>query len=307
MKSNSAPGWKKSYAWKEKATGYCFILPALIFLFLIVIYPLIYNISISFREATMSSFSGKQPFVGLKNYNVVLGMPVFRTAFWNTFLFTIVSLFFQFIIGFALALFFSKKFRLSQFARGILLVCWLVPVIVVASVWKWIFAGDGSGIINFLLMQMGWISEPISWMTTKSGAMGSLIFTNIWRGVPFNMLLLATGLTTLPQDVHEAAAIDGANRWKHFFYITLPLLKPTIISVITLGFIYTFKTFELVYIMTNGGPLDATEILATVSYRLTFSNFEFGQGAAVANIMLVILILIGFINLRFMEKDEVMS
>ena len=188
-----------------------------------------------------------------------------------------------------------------------LMVCWLVPTIVTASVWQWIYAGDSSGILNFLLMKLHVISSPISWMTSATGAMWALIITNVWKGVPFNMLLLSTALTTLPQDVLEAASIDGAGRWKRFVHITLPMLRPSIVSVVTLGFIYTFKTFELIYIMTQGGPLNATENLATVSYRLTFSNFEIGQGAAVANLMMTLLIVIGIISQRFMEKDEVMS
>ena len=187
------------------------------------------------------------------------------------------------------------------------MVCWLIPVLVFASLFKWIFAGDGSGIINYFLTQLGLIKEPIPWLTSPKSAMSALIISNIWRGVPFNMILLATGLTTLPKELYEAAEIDGASKPQSFAYITLPLLKPTIISVITLGFIYTFKAFDMIYIMTSGGPLDSTQILATASYKLTFDSFEFGQGAAVANVMLIVLCIVGFINLKFMDKDEVMS
>ena len=257
------------YTKREIMAGYCFILPAAVFLALIVIYPLIYNLSMSFHEVTLETFRGEQPFIGLENYREVLA-------------------------------------RLSKISRGLLMVCWLVPVIVFASVWKWIFAGDGSGILNYFLTQLHIVKAPVSWLTTERGAMTALIITNIWRGVPFNMLLLATGLTTLPEELFEAAAIDGANRIQRFCHITLPLLKPTILSVVTLGFIYTFKAFDLIYIMTNGGPLDSTQILATASYKLTFSNFEFGQGAAVANIMLILLLVVAIFNLKLMEKEEVM-
>ena len=294
------------YTKREIMAGYCFILPAAVFLALIVIYPLIYNLSMSFHEVTLETFRGGQPFIGLENYKEVLAMPMVRKAIWNTIYFTVMSIIFQFVIGFALALLFSKAFRLSKISRGLLMVCWLVPVIVFASVWKWIFAGDGSGILNYFLTQLHIVKAPVSWLTTERGAMTALIITNIWRGVPSNMLLLATGLTTLPEELFEAAAIDGANRIQRFRHITLPLLKPTILSVVTLGFIYTFKAFDLIYIMTNGGPLDSTQILATASYKLTFSNFEFGQGAAVANIMLILLLVVAIFNLKLMEKDEVM-
>lgn len=291
----------------ENRAGYLFIFPALVFLLAFVAFPIIYNIVISLREVNVYTFTGEQSFVGLRNYRDVLAMPVLGKAVRNTLYFTVMCILFQFVIGFGLAMMFSKPFPLSRLARGMLMVCWLVPTIVTASVWQWIYAGDSSGILNFLLMKLHVISSPISWMTSATGAMWALIITNVWKGVPFNMLLLSTALTTLPQDVLEAASIDGAGRWKRFVHITLPMLRPSIVSVVTLGFIYTFKTFELIYIMTQGGPLNATENLATVSYRLTFSNFEIGQGAAVANLMMTLLIVIGIISQRFMEKDEVMS
>lgn len=290
---------------KEKRAGYAFVLPAIIFLLLLVIYPLFYNITMSFHDVTLKTFNGEQEFIGLKNYIDVLSMPVVRRAIFNTLFFTIISLLFQFVIGFALALLFSQKFALSKWARGLLMVCWLIPVIVFASVWKWIFAGDTSGILNYILMQLHLIDTPISWLTTSDGAMEALIIANIWRGVPFNMLLLATGITTLPMDVFEAAIVDGASKIQSFFQITIPLLKPTIISVITLGFINTFKAFDLIFVMTRGGPLDSTQILATESYKMSFTNFEFGQGAAVANIMLVLMLIVGFINLKLTEKEGI--
>lgn len=290
---------------KEKRAGYAFVLPAIIFLLLLVIYPLFYNITMSFRDVTLQTFNGEQEFVGLQNYIDVLSMPVVRRAIFNTIFFTVVSLIFQFIIGFALALLFSQKYALAKISRGLLMVCWLIPVIVFASIWKWIFAGDTSGILNYILMQIHVIDEPISWLTTPNGAMAALIISNIWRGVPFNMLLLATGITTLPSDVFEAAVVDGASKVQSFFKITVPLLKPTIISVITLGFINTFKVFDLIFVMTKGGPLDSTQILATESYKMSFTNFEFGQGAAVANIMLILMLIVGFVNLKLTEKEGV--
>ena len=239
----------------------------------------------------------------MKNYVDVLAMPVVRKAIFNTLFFTVVSLIFQFVIGFALALLFAKKYGLSELSRGLLMVCWLIPVLVFATIWKWIFAGDTSGILNYILIQLHVIETPIRWLTTTNGAMTALIIANIWRGVPFNMLLLATGLTTLPMDVFEAAAIDGASKCQRFFRITIPLLKSTIISVITLGFINTFKVFDLIYVMTKGGPLDSTQILSTVSYKMSFSNFEFGQGAAVANIMLVLMLIVGFFHLKITDRE----
>jgi len=301
------PGIRIKRSYMEKISGYTFILPALIFLLGFVGYPLIYNIVISFYDVNVETLNGIKPFIGLSNYIAIINTPVFRTALFNTFYFTFVCIVFQFTIGYGLALLFSKKFFGNEFTRGILLVCWLVPNIVVATVWKWMFGGDTSGIINYLLLALKLIDAPIVWMTSTSGAMWALIITNIWRGIPFNMLLLATALTTLPGDVFEAAEIDGASKIQRFIKITVPLMKPTIITVITLGFIYTFKTFELIYVMTGGGPANATEILATVSYRFAFTNFDFGQGSATANILFLILMVFGIVYLKFVEKDEVIS
>ena len=290
----------------EKRAGYGFILPAFIFLVALIIFPITYNISMSFKEVNMMTLNGKQDFIGLKNYISVFQNPIMKTAFFNTLIFTLFSLVFQFVIGFALALLFSKNFRGSRVGRGLMMIGWLIPLMAVASVWKWIFAGDASGILNYFLMKLHVISEPVSWLLKADTAMFALIVTNIWRGVPFNIMLIATGITTLPRDVFEAASIDGAGKWQQFKFITLPLLKPTLISVLTLGFIYTFKTFDLVYIMTGGGPLNGTEILATLSYGLTFDDFEFGQGAAVANIMLLVLLVVGAINIKMSNDEEVM-
>ena len=139
---------------KEKRAGYAFVLPAILFLLLLVLYPLTYNITMSFRDVTLKTFNAEQEFVGLKNYVDVLAMPVVRKAIFNTLFFTVVSLIFQFVIGFALALLFAKKYGLSELSRGLLMVCWLIPVLVFATIWKWIFAGDTSGILNYILIQL---------------------------------------------------------------------------------------------------------------------------------------------------------
>lgn len=285
--------------------GYGFIMPAFVFLIGLILFPLAYNVAMSFKEVNMYTLNGEQAFIGMENYKRIFQNPLLLKAFINTMVFTVVSLSFQFIIGFSLALLFSKNFRGNRFERGLLMIGWLIPLMAVASVWKWIFAGDSSGILNFILLKLHIIKEPIAWLLQENTAMLALIITNIWRGVPFNIMNIATGITTLPHELYEAASIDGAGRFQKFWYMTIPLLKPTLLSVLTLGFIYTFKTFDLVYIMTGGGPLNGTEILATLSYGLTFDDFEFGQGAAVANIMLLVLFIVGIINLKISGDEEV--
>ncbi len=155
------------------------------------------------------------------------------------------------------------------------------------------------GIINQFLMFLGIIDKPIDWLIQTGTAMFSLIFTNIWIGIPFNMILLSVGLTVIPAELYESASIDGAGKVQSFFHITLPLLKPTIESVLILGFIYTFKVFDLVYVMTNGGPVNTTHVLSTYSYKLSFTMFKYSDGSAVANILFVILFLASIVYLRF--------
>ena len=287
----------------HKLSNYAFVLPAAIFLLAFVAYPMLYNLVISFRNIDVYTFRTRWGFAGFANYVQVTKSPVFRISLYNTFYFTAVCCFFQFSIGFALALFFSKRFWGNQFPRGFLLICWLLPPLVTATIWSWIFAGN-LGIVNFFLTRLRIIREPILWLADINNALNALIITNTWVGVPFNMLLLAAGLTTIPEDIYEAALMDGASTIQRFLRITLPLLRPTILSVLTLGLIYTFKVFDLVYIMTGGGPINATELLSTLSYRLTFVNFEFSKGAATANVLFVILLIIGIVYSRFVAGDE---
>ena len=179
------------------------------------------------------------------------------------------------------------------------------PVTVTALVFKFMFA-EGNGIINTILMNLHLIDKPVGWLLQGNTAMWGLIIANSWVGIPFNMLLLTTGLNDIPADIYEAASIDGASGLQKFMKITIPLLKPTIMSVLVLGFVLTFKVFDLVYVMTGGGPVDATEVLSTFSYKLSFQLFHFGEGAAVANILFVCLFLVALVYLKTISKDEVM-
>lgn len=287
-------------------TGYAFILPALIFMIALIGYPTIYNFIISFQDVTAQTIStNARSFIGFSNYKSILADPLFKQSFLHTVIYTVGCLAFQFCIGFLLALFFSKKFRLSKSIRGLVVISWMLPVTVTALIYKFMFS-EGNGIINQLLMNLHFIQQPVSWLTSGDSAMWCLIIANSWIGIPFNMLLLTTGLNNIPNDVKEAASIDGANGWQKFFKITIPMLKPTMMSVLVLGFVYTFKVFDLVFIMTNGGPVDSTQVLSTYSYKLSFSFFRFGEGAAAANILFLCLFVVALIYLRLVSDDEVM-
>lgn len=284
--------------------GYMFVLPALLYMVLLIGYPIVYNIILSFQNVTaMTLAKGNYSFIGLDNFRALLDDPVFKPAFLQTITYTLGSLLIQFIIGFLLALFFNEGFSFAKPIRGLIVISWILPVTVTALNWKFMFA-EGNGIINALLLKLHIIDLPIGWLINGKTAMWGLIIANSWIGIPFNMLLLTTGLSNIPESLYEAANIDGASVFQRFTKITLPLLKPTMMSVLVLGFIYTFKVFDLVYVMTAGGPVNATEVMSTYSYKLSFSFYRFGQGAAAANILFVCLFAIALLYLKTVSNEE---
>lgn len=289
---------------KEQMLGYLFIVPAVIYMLVFIGYPILYNWVISFQEVTATTLgSSVRDFIGFDNYKVIFADTTFRKSLLHTFIYTVGCLVIQFSLGFLFAMFFTKKFALSKPIRGFIVISWMLPVTVTALVFKFMFA-EGNGIINTILMNLHIIEKPVGWLLQGNTAMWGLIIANSWVGIPFNMLLLTTGLNNIPADTYEAAAIDGANGFQKFIKITIPLLKSTIMSVLILGFVLTFKVFDLVYVMTGGGPVDATEVLSTYSYKLSFQLFHFGEGAAVANVLFVCLFLVALVYLRTISKDE---
>lgn len=289
---------------KEQLIGYCFIIPAVLYMLVFIGYPIVYNWIISFQDATATTLAKEaRDFIGLSNYQAILADSTFQKSFLHTFIYTIGCLSIQFTLGFIFALFFSKKFSFSKPIRGFVVISWMLPVTVTALVFKFMFA-EGNGIINTILLNLHLIKEPIGWLLQGNTALTGLIIANSWVGIPFNMLLLTTGLNNIPADVYEAASVDGASGLQKLFKITLPLLRTTIMSVLILGFVLTFKVFDLVYVMTGGGPVDSTEVLSTYSYKLSFKLFHFGEGSAVANVLFICLFAVALIYLRTMSKDE---
>lgn len=289
---------------KYENVGILFALPAFVYMLIFVGYPIISNIVLSVQDVTVRNLArGTKNFVGLNNYIVLFRDEVFRLTISNTLKFTVYSLLFQFIIGFALAVFFNKNFSFAKPIRGLLMMPWMIPMTVTALIFKFMFSTD-VGIINYLLHSLGIISENIEWLTNPNIALGCVIFANVWIGIPFNTILLSTGLTTIPQELYESAAIDGANGFQRFIKITLPLLRPTIESVLVLGFVYTFKCYDLIYVMTSGGPVNSTHLMSTYSYKLSFEMFDYSMGSAAANVLLVILLVVGMVYLKITMEGE---
>lgn len=291
---------------REQYYGYLFVLPALMFMLILIGYPIIYNIMISMQKVdVMTIRDATRQFVGFSNYIDLFKDGLVIYAIKNTLFFTVGSIVIQFVVGFALALFFNIKFRLAERLRGLIVISWMIPVTVTALLFKFMLS-PSNGIINDILMFFNIIEEPIGWLVNEKTAMWGVIIANAWIGIPFNMILLNTGLSTIPDELYESASIDGANVFKRFIHITIPMLKPAMLSVLILGFIYTFKVFDLIYVMTSGGPVNATEVLSTYSYRLSFTVYNFSQGAAVANILFAFLFVVSLGYLALINKDEVM-
>lgn len=287
--------------------GFLFAMPALVYMLVFIGYPMIQNLLLSFKNVDVYTFAKpeNQSFVGLQNYTELFTdvNSIMSRSIGNTLLFTVGSIFFQFFIGFGLALLFSKKFKGCSFFRGVTMISWLLPVTVAGLLFKFMFASSG-GIINQFLMGLHLIQAPIDWLLEPVSAMTAIIVANIWIGIPFNMMLLITGLTTIPEEIYESAHLDGANKIQTLFRITIPMIKPAIMSVLTLGFVYTFKVFDLVWVMTKGGPVNATELVSTYAYRLSFEEFKFSKGAAAANILFMILLVVGCFYIKLINDEE---
>ncbi|MBS4208657.1 sugar ABC transporter permease [Bacillus sp. FJAT-50079] len=288
---------------KKSLPLYLFMVPAIIFVICFMIYPIIYNIVVSFQDLTILNLKEGGPFIGLQNYIEVVQSEKFLIALKNTFIYTVACIFFQVIIGYLLALFFNQDFPFRNFFRSILLLAWMTPLVITGTLFKWLFDVD-YGVINYLLMNLHIISEPVNWLGQESTALTSVIITNIWVGIPFNMILILSALQSLPEEVYEAAKIDGANKLQTFTKITMPLMKSTLYVILVLGIIYTFKVFDIILIMTGGGPVNATQVLPFFGYEQAFINFNFGASGAVATIILFILMCISLVYLYLVKKEE---
>jgi multiple sugar transport system permease protein len=279
-------------------------MPALAYVVIFFAYPLIYGFTMSFENLGFIVGSGK--FVGLHNYKVEINDPVTRTALMNTAIFLVLSIVFQFGIGLAIASYFNRRFFLSKFLRSLIIIPWLFPPIASATIFSIMFAGQG-GIIDEALRSLHLIHAPIFWFDSSFKAMFVITFVNIWIGIPFNAVLLYSGLQDIPMELREAAALDGAGPWKRFRYVTVPLLRPVALIVIMLGIIYTVKTFDTVVLLTNGGPDNGTQLMSTWAYTLAFTNFQTGDGAAVADMLFIFCMIVGVFYIRTTRREVVMA
>jgi multiple sugar transport system permease protein len=290
--------------WQRQVGPYLFVLPAVVFLLGLLIYPVLFNIQISFQDLKASNLlRGGASWVGLENYRAVITDPLFAKAALHSVVFTVVSVVFQIGLGLGLALIYDRKFLGASFMRSLFLVAYAVPIVVVGAVFKWLLDGQ-FGFVNWVLRSIGVMNGPTYWLDSVSTALGAVIMMNIWIGIPFNLIVLLAGLRGIPAEYYEAAALDGAGPIRRFRYITLPLLRPTMLAVGILGIIFTFKMFDVIWASTRGGPAGATEVLPTFGFKLVFEQFQFGKGAAVLNMMFVVLFLLSLAYLMVLRREE---
>ncbi|MEW1960705.1 sugar ABC transporter permease [Kineococcus sp. NPDC059986] len=294
------PPRRRSAQW----AAWGFLAPVTVYLVAFYAYPLYRNLDLSLRNYTVASFvNGGAPFSGLDNYRRVVADPTFWPALGHTLTFTVASIAVQFSLGLALAVFFARSFPLSTFLRALFLVPWLLPLIVSASTWSWMMNSD-SGVVNYALRTLH--LPTVDWLTSPQWALPAVIVANIWIGIPFNLVVLYSGLQGIPQEVYEAAALDGAGGWQTFWRITFPLLRPVSAITVLLGLVYTLKVFDLIWIMTKGGPSDASTTFATWSYQQSFGSLlpQFGPGAAISTLLILMALACGLLYLRLQNRSQ---
>ncbi len=284
----------------ERWLAFVLLVPTMVLLGMFIAYPFIRGIMLS---VTNSRVGVEGEFVGLANYYKVWNDSIFRTAVYNTFFYTAVTSVFKLALGLWLAMLLNRNFRGKAFTRAFILLPFIIPTVLSTFAWKWMFDPTFS-VINWALFHLGIITQRINWLGDPDLAMTSIIVVNVWRGVPFFAISLLAGLQTISPELNEAAAIDGARPWNRFWYVTWPLLLPVTMVVMLFSVIQTFADFQLVYVMTGGGPANATHLFATYAYQLGIGTGLLSEGAAISLAMFPFLFIIVVVQLLYIRRVE---
>jgi multiple sugar transport system permease protein len=290
--------WRR-YLERDSSLGCALVAPALLILTLFIAYPFILGVRMSVSHWLV----GQEPtFVGLQNFIRNADSTIFTRTVQNTFIYTAAATVLKLMFGMALALVLNNTFRGKGLVRAAFLLPWIIPTVLSTLAWLWMFDATFS-VINWILRDLGIVQRGINWLGDPVTAMISIIMVNAWRGVPFFAISLLAGLQTISQDLYEAAAIDGANAAQRFRYITLPMVKPVLLVVLLFSIIWTFADFQLVYVLTRGGPANSTHLFATLAYQVGVVSGSLGEGAAVSLTMFPILIIVVVVLLFYLRKE----
>ncbi len=277
------------------------LLPTVVLLGLFIAYPFVEGVLLSVTDARVG-IPGH--FVGLQNFEALWNDSIFRTAVWNTFVYTAIATVSKLALGLWLALLLNRNFKGKAFTRAFVLLPFIIPTVLSTFAWKWMFDPTFS-VINWTLFQLGVIHARINWLGDPGLALISVIIVNVWRGVPFFAISLLAGLQTINPELEEAAAIDGARPWQRFWHVTWPLLLPVTMVVVLFSVIQTFADFQLVYVLTGGGPANATQLFATYAYQIGVGTGLLSQGAAVSLAMFPFLLIVVVVQLLYIRRVEV--
>jgi multiple sugar transport system permease protein len=284
----------------ERVLGWLLLLPTLVLLGLFIAYPFVTGVWLSLTSTTVGN---PGVFVGFKNFVKIWNDSIFQRAAWNTFVYTGIATVGKLVLGMWLALLLNRHFKGKRLVRASMLLPFIIPTVLSTYAWKWMFDPTFS-VLNWSLYHLGIIQTRIGWLTDPTLALLSVIIVNVWRGMPFYAITLLAGLQTVSPELHEAAALDGANAWQRFWRITWPLLLPVTTVVTLFSVIQTFADFQLVYVLTNGGPANSTHLFATYAYQIGINTGLLGEGAAASLAMFPILFLIVVIQLWYIRRVE---
>lgn len=284
----------------ERTLAYLLLTPTAIILGLFIAYPFLRGVWLSVTSATVGDAGS---FVGFRNFDKAWNDTIFHRATINTFVYTGVTTVFKLALGMWLALLLNREFRAKRYARAFILLPFIIPTVLSTFAWKWMFDPTFS-VINWCLWRLGLISQRINWLGGEYLALTSVIIVNIWRGVPFYAISLLAGLQTINPELQEAAAIDGASAWQRFWKVTWPLLLPVTMVVVLFSVIQTFADFQLVYVLTGGGPANATHLFATYAYQIGVGAGLLGQGAAISLALFPVLLVVVVFQLWYIRRTE---
>jgi multiple sugar transport system permease protein len=287
--------------WEREAVfGYGLIVPALLLLVGLVAYPFGMSIYFSLSDYWVGSPGS---FVGLQNFKDILGNEIFRQTVYNSFVFTAIAVFLKAVLGIWLAMLLFRAFRFKRLIRGAVLLPWVIPTALSVLAWRWMFDSLYS-VVNWTGIHLGVMSPPgPNWLGMADYAMAAVIAVNVWRGLPFFAIIVLAGLVSIPREYYEAAEVDGAGSWGRFRHVTLPLLKPVLAVVLLFSTIFTFSDFNIVQVLTAGGPVNTTHLFATFAYQMGLTGGNLGQGAAISLFLFPMLVAIVFVQLRYIRKE----
>jgi multiple sugar transport system permease protein len=277
--------------------AYILIAPSLILVLIIVIYPVVSGVFLSFREMRLNRPNLGTGFVGFRHYIELLSDTVFLQALMNTVIWVVAGALTQFALGLVAALALHRPIRGMRIARVLILLPWLLPTVVAGNMWA-LMLDSRLGVINDILLKLGLITSYKAWFASPETALPMALVVALWQGFPFFTLLLLAGLDGIPDDLYEAASVDGANRWQQFWHITLPMLRPIIVAVVVLRVIGLVNSPDLVLILTGGGPGNSTQLLSLYAFKTAYNKFDFGYAGALSVVMLLLLLVFTIIYVR---------